>query len=63
MVDNITGEALIQRSANNEETLKICLETFHKQTAPVANVYKRYCVLTVDHRDFSMYLLDDVNKM
>lgn len=41
MVDDITGEPLIQRSDDNEETLKNRLDAFHKQTAPVANYYKK----------------------
>jgi adenylate kinase len=41
MIDNITGESLIQRSDDNEETLKNRLKAFHDQTAPVANYYKK----------------------
>lgn len=41
MTDDVTGEALIQRSDDNEETLKKRLQAFHDQTAPVAKYYKK----------------------
>lgn len=41
MVDDITGEPLIQRSDDNAETLIKRLATYHKQTAPVVNYYKQ----------------------
>ncbi|KAJ2910990.1 adenylate kinase [Coemansia aciculifera] len=40
MTDDATGEPLIQRSDDNEETLVKRLVTYHKQTAPVAAYYK-----------------------
>lgn len=40
MTDDETGEPLIQRSDDNVETLRKRLETFHKQTGPVAEYYK-----------------------
>jgi adenylate kinase len=41
MKDDVTGESLIQRSDDNENTLKKRLEAFHEQTAPVAGYYKK----------------------
>jgi len=41
MADDITGEPLIQRSDDNEETLKKRLGTYHAQTAPVVDYYKK----------------------
>ncbi|KAL0084707.1 adenylate kinase-domain-containing protein [Phycomyces blakesleeanus] len=41
MVDDITGEPLIQRSDDNAETLIKRLDAFHKQTGPVAEYYKK----------------------
>lgn len=38
--DDVTGEPLIQRSDDNESTLRTRLEAFHKQTAPVLEHYK-----------------------
>jgi adenylate kinase len=40
MVDNVTGEPLIQRSDDNVETLRKRLGAFHSQTGPVVDYYK-----------------------
>lgn len=40
MVDDVTGEPLIQRSDDNVETLRKRLSTFHSQTGPVVDYYK-----------------------
>ncbi|KAF8898248.1 adenylate kinase [Gymnopilus junonius] len=40
MVDDVTGEPLIQRSDDNVETLRKRLATYHAQTGPVADYYK-----------------------
>ncbi|KAI9504463.1 adenylate kinase [Coemansia spiralis] len=45
MADDITGEPLVHRSDDNEATLVKRLETYHKQTAPVAEYYKRRGIL------------------
>ncbi|XP_031629681.1 adenylate kinase [Contarinia nasturtii] len=39
MTDDITGEPLIRRSDDNVEALKKRLETYHKQTKPLADYY------------------------
>ncbi|KAL8278020.1 hypothetical protein RQP46_009652 [Phenoliferia psychrophenolica] len=41
MVDDITGEPLIQRSDDNANTLIKRLVTYHEQTDPVAEYYKK----------------------
>ncbi|KAF7119180.1 hypothetical protein CNMCM5793_008924 [Aspergillus hiratsukae] len=41
MKDDITGEPLIQRSDDNADTLKKRLATYHAQTAPVVEYYKK----------------------
>jgi len=41
MTDDVTGEPLIQRSDDNVETLRKRLATFHKQTGPVVEYYKK----------------------
>jgi adenylate kinase len=46
MRDDITGEPLIQRSDDNEETLKKRLETYHKQTTPVVSYYQKTGIWT-----------------
>jgi adenylate kinase len=40
MKDDVTGEPLIQRSDDNEQTLKKRLATYHDQTTPVVGYYK-----------------------
>ncbi|KAG9302121.1 hypothetical protein G9A89_020555 [Geosiphon pyriformis] len=40
-LDDNTGEPLIQRPDDNAETLKTRLVTYHNQTTPVVNYYKK----------------------
>ncbi|KAL4399660.1 adenylate kinase [Malassezia pachydermatis] len=42
MTDDITGEALVQRSDDNEEALKKRLVSYHKQTTAVTEYYKKH---------------------
>lgn len=46
MKDDITGEALIRRSDDNEETLRKRLEAFEASTNPVLDFYKKMGILT-----------------
>ena len=41
MTDDVSGEPLIQRSDDNEEALKKRLSTYHDQTAPVTDYYRK----------------------
>ncbi|KAF8000893.1 hypothetical protein HF325_004682 [Metschnikowia pulcherrima] len=41
MTDDITGEALVQRSDDNEDALKKRLVTYHKQTEPIVDYYRK----------------------
>lgn len=41
MTDDISGEPLIQRSDDNEGALKKRLGTYHEQTAPVVDYYRK----------------------
>lgn len=41
MTDDVTGEPLIQRSDDNADALKKRLVTYHKQTAPVVDYYRK----------------------
>lgn len=41
MTDDLTGEPLIQRSDDNAETLKRRLATYHQQTGPVVDYYRK----------------------
>lgn len=40
MKDDVTGEPLIQRSDDNEHTLRKRLTTYHQQTSPVVTYYQ-----------------------
>jgi adenylate kinase len=46
MTDDVSGEPLIQRSDDNEEALKKRLETYHKQTVPVSDYYRKTGIWT-----------------
>lgn len=39
--DDVTGEPLIRRSDDNEETLRKRLDTYHQQTTPVIDYYRQ----------------------
>ncbi|XP_062619492.1 adenylate kinase 2, mitochondrial-like [Saccostrea cucullata] len=41
MKDDLTGEALIRRSDDNEDALKKRLESYHKQTSPLVDYYSK----------------------
>lgn len=41
MTDDVSGEPLIQRSDDNENALKKRLSTYHEQTAPVTDYYRK----------------------
>lgn len=41
MTDDLTGEPLIQRSDDTADTLRKRLITYHQQTDPVAEYYKK----------------------
>jgi adenylate kinase len=38
--DDVTGEALIQRADDTEDTVRIRLKIYHQQTQPLVNYYK-----------------------
>ena len=38
-VDDVTGEPLVQRADDNEETVKKRIDTYHEQTAPLVKYY------------------------
>jgi adenylate kinase len=44
-IDDVTGEALIQRDDDVEETILKRLEVYSKQTAPLVDYYKKYDTL------------------
>jgi len=40
--DDVTGEALIQRDDDREETVKKRLEVYHSQTKPLVEYYSKW---------------------
>lgn len=40
-IDDVTGDKLIRRSDDNEETLRKRLATYHDQTSPLVDYYKK----------------------
>lgn len=46
MTDDQTGEPLIQRSDDNAETLRKRLSTYHQQTGPVVDYYRKTGIWT-----------------
>ena len=41
MKDDVTGDSLIQRADDNEASMKVRLDAFHKQTQPVIDYYRQ----------------------
>lgn len=60
MRDDITGEDLVRRSDDNEETLKKRLASFHSMTKPVLDYYSSAGVL---HAIDASRPIADVNKL
>lgn len=60
MKDDITGEDLIQRSDDNEETLRKRLASFHDKTTPVLNYYKKSGVLHAIDASLSIEKVNDL---
>ena len=46
MTDDVTGEPLIQRSDDNVETLTKRLQSYHTQTGPVVDYYRKQGIWT-----------------
>jgi adenylate kinase len=49
-IDDVTGEPLIQRPDDEEETVRKRLEIYHHQTEPLLEFYKKNAKLQKDHR-------------
>ncbi|RUM80303.1 MAG: adenylate kinase, partial [Candidatus Thioglobus sp.] len=41
-IDDITGEELVQRADDNEETVKSRLDVYHEQTQPLVDYYQSW---------------------
>lgn len=63
MIDDITGEALVQRSDDNEDALKKRLVTYHKQTEPIVDYYKKTGIWSgIDASQKPTKVWDDILK-
>lgn len=60
MKDDITGEDLIRRSDDNEDTLKKRLVSFHSKTKPVLEYYEKAGIL---HAIDASKPINEVNKL
>jgi adenylate kinase len=64
MVDDVTGEPLIQRSDDNVETLRKRLTAFHQQTGPVIEYYKKQGIWTpIDGAQSPSVVWDNLQKV
>lgn len=63
MTDDITGEPLVQRSDDNEESLKKRLNTYHQQTEPIVEYYKKTGIWSgIDASQKPTKVWDDILK-
>ncbi|CAE6394345.1 unnamed protein product [Rhizoctonia solani] len=64
MTDDVTGEPLIQRSDDNAETLRKRLATFHQQTGPVVDYYKKQGIWkAIDAAQAPKVVWNNLNKI
>ncbi|EUC65963.1 adenylate kinase cytosolic protein [Rhizoctonia solani AG-3 Rhs1AP] len=64
MTDDVTGEPLIQRSDDNAETLRKRLVTFHQQTGPVVDYYKKQGIWkAIDAAQAPKVVWNNLNKI
>lgn len=62
--DDITGEPLIRRADDNPETLRKRLATYHQQTSPLVDFYrKRRLLSSVDASLDSTSIFEKINKI
>lgn len=61
-MDDITGEALVQRDDDQEETVKIRLNVYHEQTEPLINYYREFASSS-DARAPRYVQIDGVGKV
>ena len=62
MVDDVTGEPLVQRDDDKEETVKKRLAVYHKQTEPLVEYYSRWAA-TGDKRAPRYHRIDGLGKV
>lgn len=63
MIDDVTGEPLVQRSDDNGDALKKRLVTYHKQTEPIVQYYQKTGIWSgVDASQKPAKVWDDILK-
>lgn len=63
MIDDVSGEPLVQRSDDNEDALKKRLVTYHKQTEPIVEYYRKTGIWSgVDASQKPATVWDDILK-
>lgn len=62
MKDDVTGEALVQRDDDNEETVKKRLAVYHEQTEPLVAYYAKWAA-TGDARAPKCHRIDGLGKV
>jgi adenylate kinase len=64
MTDDVTGEPLIQRSDDNVETLTKRLKSYHTQTGPVVDYYRKQGIWTaIDAAQSPGVVWENINKI
>lgn len=53
-VDDVTGEPLVQRKDDNEETIVTRLQSYHTKTSPLIDFYKKQGILATVNADQSI---------
>ena len=62
MVDDVTGEPLVQRKDDEEATVRNRLEVYHKQTEPLVEYYLRWAK-TGDPKAAKYHRIDGIGKV
>jgi adenylate kinase len=62
MVDDVTGEPLVQREDDKEETVKKRLAVYHEQTEPLVSYYAKWSA-TGDPRAPKYHRIDGLGKV
>lgn len=64
MIDDVTGEPLIQRSDDNVETLRKRLASYHSMTGPVVEYYRKQGIWTkIDAAQAPGVVWNNLNKI
>ena len=62
MIDDVTGEALVQRKDDEEATVRNRLDVYHKQTEPLVDYYSKWAK-TGDAKAAKYHRIDGIGKV